>query len=337
MTSLRSTNPPSARGSVWRSGAGLLTRGSLLRGLPSLAASGVSAESVSPHSGGTVPDLHRVPSPGSVCGPEPIIVPVPTPLRLWLPVVALGGDDLRALLGARSRHGPGHLGPRPAEARARGGVRRPRRAARCARSRPNCPRSRSGVVYAVTDELHQHFVPGRRGAPLDVPIDAVGVAVGVLRLAPARPARIRRALAIDLDACSATRGRSGATGSPTRPRVPRTSIGAAGRPRRGRGRARRARRRQLAAAARALRRGPRARLPAAGGRGERGLRGARGGRRARRRLHRRPRSSSPRVALAQLGRRASAVDGARAAPPPAGADVVVRTREELAPRLRRSA
>jgi VanZ family protein len=37
-----------------------------------------------------------------------------------------------------------------------------------------------GVAYAASDELHQHFVPGRRGAPLDVLIDAVGVALGLL-------------------------------------------------------------------------------------------------------------------------------------------------------------
>jgi VanZ family protein len=37
-----------------------------------------------------------------------------------------------------------------------------------------------GVAYAVTDEIHQAFVPGRHGAPLDVAIDAVGVLVGVL-------------------------------------------------------------------------------------------------------------------------------------------------------------
>ena len=37
-----------------------------------------------------------------------------------------------------------------------------------------------GVAYASSDELHQHFVPGRRGAPLDVLIDAVGVALGIL-------------------------------------------------------------------------------------------------------------------------------------------------------------
>ena len=42
------------------------------------------------------------------------------------------------------------------------------------------------VLYALGDELHQHFVPGRRGAPLDVAIDAVGAFVGVAlwRLAP---------------------------------------------------------------------------------------------------------------------------------------------------------
>ena len=37
-----------------------------------------------------------------------------------------------------------------------------------------------GVAYAVTDEIHQHFVSGRHGAPVDVAIDAVGVLVGVL-------------------------------------------------------------------------------------------------------------------------------------------------------------
>jgi VanZ family protein len=37
-----------------------------------------------------------------------------------------------------------------------------------------------GVAYAASDELHQHFVPGRTGAPLDVAIDAVGVLVGVV-------------------------------------------------------------------------------------------------------------------------------------------------------------
>ncbi|HET8652822.1 MAG TPA: VanZ family protein [Gaiellaceae bacterium] len=37
-----------------------------------------------------------------------------------------------------------------------------------------------GVAYAVSDEIHQSFVSGRHGAPLDVVIDSVGVAVGAL-------------------------------------------------------------------------------------------------------------------------------------------------------------
>jgi VanZ family protein len=36
-----------------------------------------------------------------------------------------------------------------------------------------------GVAYAVTDEVHQLFVPGRHGSPVDVAIDAVGVLVGL--------------------------------------------------------------------------------------------------------------------------------------------------------------
>ena len=39
-----------------------------------------------------------------------------------------------------------------------------------------------GIAYAVSDELHQTFVPGRAGTPLDVAIDAVGVALGILVL-----------------------------------------------------------------------------------------------------------------------------------------------------------
>src|SRR3982750_56640 len=38
----------------------------------------------------------------------------------------------------------------------------------------------AGIAYAATDELHQHFVRGRHAAPVDVAIDAIGVAVGML-------------------------------------------------------------------------------------------------------------------------------------------------------------
>ena len=37
-----------------------------------------------------------------------------------------------------------------------------------------------GLAYAASDELHQHFVHGRHASPLDVAIDAVGVAAGML-------------------------------------------------------------------------------------------------------------------------------------------------------------
>jgi VanZ family protein len=37
----------------------------------------------------------------------------------------------------------------------------------------------AGALYAASDELHQHFVPGRHASGLDLVIDAVGVAAGV--------------------------------------------------------------------------------------------------------------------------------------------------------------
>ena len=36
-----------------------------------------------------------------------------------------------------------------------------------------------GVLYAVTDEVHQYFVPGRSCELRDALIDACGVAAGV--------------------------------------------------------------------------------------------------------------------------------------------------------------
>ena len=35
------------------------------------------------------------------------------------------------------------------------------------------------VAYAGTDEVHQTFVQGRHGSPIDVAIDAVGAAIGL--------------------------------------------------------------------------------------------------------------------------------------------------------------
>ena len=38
-------------------------------------------------------------------------------------------------------------------------------------------------AYAASDELHQHFVRGRHASPVDVAIDAFGVALGILLVA----------------------------------------------------------------------------------------------------------------------------------------------------------
>jgi VanZ family protein len=43
-----------------------------------------------------------------------------------------------------------------------------------------------GSLYALTDEVHQAFVAGRVGSPLDWAIDTVGVVLGVLVLARRR-------------------------------------------------------------------------------------------------------------------------------------------------------
>jgi VanZ family protein len=51
-----------------------------------------------------------------------------------------------------------------------------------ARALPDLAAFLVGVGYAITDEIHHAFVPGRSGSPVDVAIDAVGVAAGVLLL-----------------------------------------------------------------------------------------------------------------------------------------------------------
>ncbi|MBD0317198.1 MAG: VanZ family protein [Thermoleophilia bacterium] len=40
-----------------------------------------------------------------------------------------------------------------------------------------------GSAYAVTDEIHQSFVEGRVGSPLDWWVDTAGVAIGIVALA----------------------------------------------------------------------------------------------------------------------------------------------------------
>jgi VanZ family protein len=43
-----------------------------------------------------------------------------------------------------------------------------------------------GAAYALTDEIHQHFVHGRHASPVDVAIDSTGVLLGILLFQRAR-------------------------------------------------------------------------------------------------------------------------------------------------------
>ena len=38
------------------------------------------------------------------------------------------------------------------------------------------------LAYAVSDEVHQSFVEGRHGSPVDVAIDSIGIGLAVLAL-----------------------------------------------------------------------------------------------------------------------------------------------------------
>jgi VanZ family protein len=37
-----------------------------------------------------------------------------------------------------------------------------------------------GIAYAASDEIHQHFVAGRHGSPVDIAIDTVGLVLGIV-------------------------------------------------------------------------------------------------------------------------------------------------------------
>jgi len=147
---------------------------------------GLPAGSLSPHSGGTVPDSHRVPVPLALKAPpyHPR-VPASRLLSTWLPVVlwagvifafssipslstGLGGWDVAlrklahvaeyAILGLLLLRALGR----------------------------ELPAFAAGVAYAASDEIHQHFVPGRAASPIDLLIDAAGVLLGVIVFARAR-------------------------------------------------------------------------------------------------------------------------------------------------------
>ena len=64
--------------------------------------------------------------------------------------------------------------------------------ARATQWRHPVPAAVVAVLYAASDELHQSFVEGRNGTPVDVAIDTVGIGLAALAYAIARP-RILRA------------------------------------------------------------------------------------------------------------------------------------------------
>jgi VanZ family protein len=137
--------------------------------------------SVSPYSGGTVPDLHRIPLPLAGLWPETSIAAMARSrlITVWLPVVAWAAviftlssiPSLSTGLGTWDtilRKGA-HL----TEYAILGGL------LYRALGREALALA-AGIAYAATDELHQYFVRGRHASPVDVAIDAIGVAFGML-------------------------------------------------------------------------------------------------------------------------------------------------------------
>src|SRR5215211_4858658 len=191
----RNTNPPSARGSVGRRTAGLLTRGSPSAAFP--------AGGQWRRGGGHLPSQRRDRpglAPGSLSvrrlrtrdyhradGPEESRLGLDSRGRL-------GGGDLRLLVDPEPRDGPRHVGSRPAQARARDRVRDPRLPARPRRA----AHARTADRHRV--RLHRRVPPdfrrGTRGRPA-----RRGDRRGGSRDRPARPASARpvRAVAIDVD------------------------------------------------------------------------------------------------------------------------------------------
>src|SRR5512132_1913688 len=125
--------------------------------------------SVSPHSGGTVPDLHRIPLPLAGLSPETSIgrgMARSRALTLWLPVVVWAAviftfssiPSLSTGLGTwdtilrKAAHMTEYaiLGALLLRALGR-----------------ELPALFLGLACAVTDEIHQHFVEGRHASPLD--------------------------------------------------------------------------------------------------------------------------------------------------------------------------
>ncbi len=134
---------------------------------------------------------HR--SPCLECGTVPLatlaVQMATRTLTRWGPLLAWAGLIFALSSMPALGTGLGDVGSRAPEARPLRRVRDPRLRCFCARS-PSVPAAvLAGAAYAVTDEVHQIFVSGRQGSPLDWLIDVAGVVAGVaiaLRLARAQ-------------------------------------------------------------------------------------------------------------------------------------------------------
>ena len=146
------------------------------------------AEGISPYSGGTVPDSHRVPFPLAGFG-QTTTVPTSRLATTWLPIVAWAAliFALSSIPNLGTGLGTWDLVLRKAahvtEYAILGFL--------LTRAFAAVPAFALGVAYAATDELHQHFVAGRHASPIDVAIDALGVLAGIVVV----PSAVRRAIA----------------------------------------------------------------------------------------------------------------------------------------------
>jgi VanZ family protein len=160
--------------------AGLLTRGTPSAAFPSRRLSGVLAKGISSHSGGTVPDLHRVPSPFARIDGEYSAV-----VSRWLAVVAWAAVIFAlSSIPALSTHlGTWDTILRKCAHMTEYAI----LAALLARATGSSKVAFAlAVAYAATDEWHQTFVRGRHGSPIDVGIDAVGALIGLSVLSRTR-------------------------------------------------------------------------------------------------------------------------------------------------------
>jgi VanZ like family len=125
--------------------------------------------------------LHRVPFPLAGFRGEPIIEEVRRFESVWLPVIACAAliFVLSGIPSLSTGLGAWDLGLRKL---AHVSIYALLGALLLRALERELPSVAAGVAYAVSDEFHQHFIPGRSGAPLDVAFDTLGLVAGIAAL-----------------------------------------------------------------------------------------------------------------------------------------------------------